>query len=65
MAVPAHQADGTALPVGENAKAVVLDFVNPARARRLFGRSRQAWLKWGRGPIGADPAPKLTHGYRH
>jgi hypothetical protein len=36
--------------------------LNPARVRRrLVGQSRQAWIEWGRGPIAADTAPKLTH----
>jgi hypothetical protein len=61
VAVAAHQPDSAALPVRQDAKAVVLDFVNPAGARRrLLSRPRQARLKRARGSIGADPAPKLT-----
>jgi hypothetical protein len=38
MAIPAQQADGAASPMRQDAEAVVLDFVNPARPdRRLFG----------------------------
>jgi hypothetical protein len=46
----------------QDAKAVMLYFVNPAIARwRLLGRARQAGLERARGSIGADTAPKLTH----
>ena len=48
VAVPAEQADAAPAPVREDAEAVVLDLVNPARARRrLAGRSRQAWFEPG------------------
>jgi hypothetical protein len=49
MAVARDQANAPPTPVRQDPKAVVLDFVNPARARwRLAGRSRQAWLKAGK-----------------
>jgi hypothetical protein len=48
MAIPAHQADGAACRMRQNAEAVMLDFVNPARSgRRLFRRARQARFKAG------------------
>jgi hypothetical protein len=41
VAIPAHQADGAALPMSKDAEAVVLDLVNPAGGRlRLFGLGR-------------------------
>src|SRR5262249_33213986 len=66
VAVAAHQTYGTAPPVRQDAKAVMLDLVNPAIARRrLLGRPRQAGLKrWG-GSIGAEPGPEVTRYIRH
>ena len=44
-AVACEQPHAPALAPGEDAKAIVLDFVNPAGPRRrLFGRAREAWL---------------------
>jgi hypothetical protein len=61
--VAGEQADAPAAPVRQDPEAVVLDLVNPARARwRLDGRSRQARLEAGRGLLRAQPAPKLTRG---
>jgi hypothetical protein len=58
VAVAAHQADGLAPRVGQDAEAVVLDLVNPARARRRRGGgSRQARIERWRGSIGANTAP--------
>jgi hypothetical protein len=38
--------DAILVAPGEDAEAVVLDFVNPIRARRrLLGRARQAWFE--------------------
>jgi hypothetical protein len=66
VAVTAHQADGLGLAVAQDAQAVVLYLVNPASARRRpISQSRQARIKWRRGPIGAYPAPELTHYIRH
>jgi hypothetical protein len=39
--IPADQANGVALPMSEDTKAVVLDLVNPAGGHlRLFGLGR-------------------------
>ena len=40
-----EQPHAPALAPGKDAKAIVLDFVNPAGPRRrLLGRAREAWL---------------------
>jgi len=47
--------------MGQDAKAVVLDLMNPAGPdRRLLGGARQAGLKSGLDLIGAQSRPKLT-----
>ena len=44
-AVACEQPHAPALAPGKDAKAIVLDFVNPAGPRRrLLGRAREAWL---------------------
>ena len=46
VAVPSYEPHAVAVAVGENAKAVVLDFVNLARARwRLLCRPGQTWIE--------------------
>jgi hypothetical protein len=48
-------------PIRQDPEAVVLDLVNPARARRrLAGRSRQAWFEAEKGLLGAHSTPKFT-----
>jgi hypothetical protein len=62
MAVARDQANAPPTPVRQDPKAVVLDFMNPARARRrLAGRSRQAGLKAGKGLLGAHLAAEFRH----
>jgi hypothetical protein len=47
--------------VRQDPEAIVLDLVNPARARRrLIGRSRQARIEGGKRLLGIQAAPKLT-----
>jgi len=48
------------IALGDDAETVVLDFVDPTgTGRRLFGRSRQARLKSGKGLLGAQAALEL------
>jgi hypothetical protein len=45
----------------DDPKAIVLDFVNPARAdRRLLCWPRETGLISGKGLLGANAAPQLT-----
>ena len=58
-ALPGDKLHATVVEVGQDAEAVVLDFVNPAGpGRRLFGEARQARL------VTPDLALQLTR-YRH
>ena len=60
MAIAGHQSDAAVSAMRQEAEAIVLDLVNPARTRRwLLGRSRQAGIETGLGLIGADPAPEF------
>ena len=59
--VAREKPDAAPAPVRQDPEAVVLDLVNPARARRrLAGRSRQAGFEAGNGLFGAQSAPELT-----
>jgi hypothetical protein len=50
-----------AVAIGDDAKAIVLDFVNPAGAgRRLLCWPREAGLISGKGLLGANAVPQLT-----
>ena len=50
VAVPGYEAHAVAVAMGDDAKTIVLDLVNPTgAARRLFGRTGQARLKSGLG----------------
>src|SRR4029077_20307873 len=49
MAVARYQPNAVASAVRQDPEAIVLDLVNPARARRrLIGRSRQARIEGGK-----------------
>jgi hypothetical protein len=61
MAVARYQPNAAASAVRQDPEAIVLDLVNPARARRrLIGRSRQARIEGGKRLLGIQAAPKLT-----
>jgi hypothetical protein len=61
MAVPGDEPYAARVATGDNAEAVMLDFMNPAGPhRRRFGAAGYARLETGRGTIGAHAAPKLT-----
>jgi hypothetical protein len=56
-----HELHTVAAAMRDDQKAVVLDFVNPARAgRRLLCWPRKARLISGKGLLGANAAPQLT-----
>jgi hypothetical protein len=57
-----YQLHAIATAVRENAKAIVLDLVNPAGTGwRLLRRSGQTGLIAGKGSLGTNAAPQLTH----
>ena len=61
MAVASYQPNAAAPPMRQDAKAVVLDLVNPARSgRRFIGRARKARFERGKGPIRLQSARKFT-----
>ena len=58
MSVTCNEAHTIRFALSDNTKAIVLDFVDPARSgRRLLGETRQAGLKLRLSPLGMDPAP--------
>ena len=61
MTVTSNQSHACPIAVREDAEAVVLDLMKPARSRgRVGSQARQAWIEMGVGLIGAQPVPKLT-----
>jgi Cytochrome P460 len=60
---PRHELHAAAAAVRYDPKAVVLDFVNPARSgRRQLSGPRKARLKSGKGLLGANAAPQTYPG---
>ena len=61
MTVASKQSHASPVAVREDAEAVVLDLMKPARASwRVRSQARQARIEMRVGLIGAQPVPKLT-----